>query len=119
MTVGGGVFFITTRILVVDMLAKRVPLEYVTGMVVNRAHKIVESSQEAFILRMFREANQHGFIKGFTDAPHVFMQGFAHVERVMKQLFVRRLLLWPRFHVEVNEVFTFRGIMITSVNKGF
>jgi len=100
---GGGVFFITTRILVVDMLAKRVPLEYVTGIVVNRAHKIGESSQEAFILRMFREGNEHGFIKGFSDAPYAFMRGFAQVERVMKQLFVRKLFLWPRFHVDVNE----------------
>lgn len=99
----GGVFFISSRILVVDMLAKRVPIDYITGIFVHRAHKIGESSQEAFVLRMFREGNGDGFIKGLSDTPSAFMTGFAHVERVMKQLFVGRLFLWPRFHMKVND----------------
>ena len=38
----GGVFFVTSRILVVDMLTKRLPIDYVTGIIVHRAHKIGE-----------------------------------------------------------------------------
>lgn len=97
----GGVFFITSRILVVDMLTKRIPIDYITGILVHRAHKIGESSQEAFILRMFRENNNAGFIKGFSDTPTAFMSGYCQVERVMKQLFVRKLFLRPRFHADV------------------
>ena len=97
----GGVFFITSKILVMDMLTKRVPLEYVTGILVARAHKIAESSQESFILRMFRESNSNGFIKAFTDLPTSFMAGYCQVERVMKLLFVRNLFLRPRFYNEV------------------
>ena len=98
----GGVFFITSKILVMDMLTKRVPLEFVTGILVTRAHKIAESSQESFILRMFRESNSNGFIKAFTDLPTSFMGGYCQVERVMKLLFVRNLFLKPRFHNEVS-----------------
>eukprot|EP00069_Balaena_mysticetus_P007076 bmy_05415T0 len=46
--------------------------------------------------------NKHGFIKAFTDNAIAFDTGFCHVERVMRNLFIRKLYLWPRFHVAVN-----------------
>jgi len=39
----GGVLFVTSRILVVDMLTKKLPIHLVTGIVVYRAHKYVNS----------------------------------------------------------------------------
>lgn len=99
--VQGGVLFVTSRILVVDLLTDRVPLDHVTGVLVYKAHRIVESGQEAFILRLFRQKNKSGFIKAFTDNAGAFTVGFAHVERIMKNLFVRKLFLWPRFHASV------------------
>lgn len=35
----GGVLFVTSRILVVDMLTNRVPFDLVTGIIVYKAHK--------------------------------------------------------------------------------
>lgn len=35
----GGVLFITSRILVVDLLTDRVPLDHVTGILVYKAHR--------------------------------------------------------------------------------
>ncbi|XP_048584311.1 DNA repair endonuclease XPF isoform X2 [Nematostella vectensis] len=99
---GGGVLFVTSRILVVDMLTKRIPVHLVSGMLVLKAHKIIESCQEAFILRLYRENNKTGFIKAFSDQPTAFMSGYCKVERVMKNLFVRKLSLWPRFHAGVS-----------------
>lgn len=100
----GGVLFVTSRILVVDMLTERLPIDLVTGILVYRAHKIVESGQEAFIMRLYRQKNKTGFVKAFSDSPTAFTVGFCHVERVMKNLFVRRLYLWPRFHASVVSV---------------
>ncbi|KXJ09962.1 DNA repair endonuclease XPF [Exaiptasia diaphana] len=94
--------FVTSRILVVDMLTKKMPVHLVTGMVVFKAHKIIESCQEAFILRLYRENNKTGFIKAFSDQPTAFTSGFCKVERVMKNLFVRKLSLWPRFQATIN-----------------
>lgn len=54
----GGCFFITSRILVVDMLTDRVPIDLVSGILVYNAHKIIDSCQETFILRMFRQKNK-------------------------------------------------------------
>lgn len=66
------------------------------GILVYRAHKIIESCQEAFILRLFRQKNKTGFIKAFTDKATSFSSGFCQVERVMRNLFVKKLYLWPR-----------------------
>ena len=97
----GGVLFVTTRILVVDMLTDRLPIQLITGVIVARAHKTAESCQEAFILRMYRQKNKTGFIKAFSSSPVSFTTGFCQVERVMRGLFVRNLYLWPRFHADV------------------
>uniref|UniRef100_A0A8C8R519 DNA repair endonuclease XPF n=1 Tax=Pelusios castaneus TaxID=367368 RepID=A0A8C8R519_9SAUR len=98
----GGVLFATSRILVVDFLTDRIPSNLITGILVYKAHRIIESCQEAFILRLYRQKNKKGFIKAFTDNAIAFNTGFCHVERVMRNLFVRKLYLWPRFHVAVN-----------------
>ncbi|KAF0302752.1 DNA repair endonuclease XPF [Amphibalanus amphitrite] len=99
----GGVLFVTSRILVVDLLTERCPADLVTGLVVYRAHAVVESAQEAFILRLYRQKNKTGFIKAFSSSPLSFTSGFCQVQRVMRNLFVRNLYLWPRFHLQVNQ----------------
>ncbi|KAJ7984723.1 hypothetical protein DPEC_G00357710 [Dallia pectoralis] len=100
----GGVLFVTSRILVVDFLTDRIPAHLISGILVYRAHKIIDSCQEAFILRLFRQKNKTGFIKAFTDKATSFSSGFCQVERVMRNLFVKKLFLWPRFQVSVNSV---------------
>ena len=97
----GGVLFVTTRILVVDMLTDRIPMPLITGILVARAHKTAENCQDAFILRMYRQKNKTGFVKAFSSSPVSFTTGFGQVERVMRGLFVRNLYLWPRFHADV------------------
>ncbi|KYN22936.1 DNA repair endonuclease XPF, partial [Trachymyrmex cornetzi] len=98
----GGVLFISGRILVVDLLKNRVPLHLVTGILVYRAHNILNAYQEAFALRLYRQNNKTGFIKAFTSSSLAFTVGFSKVERVMKALFVKKLYLWPRFHATIN-----------------
>ncbi|XP_029178024.1 LOW QUALITY PROTEIN: DNA repair endonuclease XPF [Nylanderia fulva] len=98
----GGVLFISGRILVVDLLKNRVPLHLVTGILVYRAHNILNKYQEAFALRLYRQNNKTGFIKAFTNSSLAFTVGYSQVERVMKALFVKKLYLWPRFHAIVS-----------------
>ena len=54
----GGVLFISGRILVVDLLKNRVPLNLVSGFLVYRAHSILTSHQEGFALRLYRKTNK-------------------------------------------------------------
>ncbi|OJJ04921.1 hypothetical protein ASPVEDRAFT_822007 [Aspergillus versicolor CBS 583.65] len=99
----GGILSVTSRILVVDLLSKLLDPEKVTGLVVLHADKIVATSTEAFIVRIFRHANKSGFLKAFSDSPEPFTTGFAPLANSLRNLFLRKASLWPRFHVTVAE----------------
>ncbi|CAF1437265.1 unnamed protein product, partial [Didymodactylos carnosus] len=101
----GGIFFVTSRILTVDMLTFRVPIELISGLLVYRAHRITDSSPESFILRLYREKNKHGFIKGFSDSSIDFSKGYNQLELVMKNLFLKNLYLYPRFQATIRNTF--------------
>uniref|UniRef100_T1HKQ6 DNA repair endonuclease XPF n=1 Tax=Rhodnius prolixus TaxID=13249 RepID=T1HKQ6_RHOPR len=98
----GGVLFISSRILVVDLLKNRVPVANISGFIVLRAHRILESCQDAFALRLYRQRNHSGFVNAFSHSPQLFTSGMMKLERIMKTLFVSTLSLWPRFHALVS-----------------
>lgn len=99
----GGLFSITSRILIVDFLTGVLPPEKVSGIVVVKAEKVNANSTESFILRIFRKNNRDGFIKAFSDQPEPFATGFAPLASTLKFLFLRSASLWPRFHKDVAE----------------
>lgn len=97
----GGVLFISSTILVMDLLVDRVPVENVAGIIVCDAHKILETNQDSFILRLYRMKNKGGFIKAFSQTPSALTRGFGTVDRVMRALFINQIFLWPRHHPDV------------------
>ncbi|KAL9594454.1 MAG: hypothetical protein Q9219_007024 [cf. Caloplaca sp. 3 TL-2023] len=97
----GGIFSVTSRILVVDLLSKLLNPETVTGLIVLHAERTVATSIEAFIIRIYRQMNKSGFLKAFSDNPEPFTTGFAPLASMMRNLFLRKPSLWPRFHVTV------------------
>lgn len=97
----GGIFSITSRILIVDFLSGLLNPETVTGVVVLHAERVVATSLEAFILRIYRQKNKAGFLKAFSDSPEPFTTGFSPLTNMMKNLFLQKPSLYPRFHVSV------------------
>ena len=63
--------------------------------------RIIATSIEAFIIRIYRQMNKAGFLKAFSDDPMPFTTGFAPLASMMRNLFLRKPSLWPRFHVTV------------------
>lgn len=100
---GGGIFSITSRILVVDLLTNLLDPETITGMIVLHADRVVATSLEAFILRVYRQKNKFGFLKAFSDNPDPFSTGFSPLATMMRNLFLKKASLWPRFHVAVAQ----------------
>eukprot|EP00050_Salpingoeca_kvevrii_P001990 m.184488 g.184488 ORF g.184488 m.184488 type:complete len:911 (-) comp10509_c0_seq8:183-2915(-) len=98
----GGVVFVTSRILVVDFLTRRVPSDVITGIVVCSCHTVVPMSTEAFILRLFRHSNRTGFIKAITESPEQ-LQGFNALEKLLKTTWLRKISFWPRFEKSLKE----------------
>uniref|UniRef100_A0AC34PZY7 Uncharacterized protein n=1 Tax=Panagrolaimus sp. JU765 TaxID=591449 RepID=A0AC34PZY7_9BILA len=100
----GGVQFITSRVLMVDLLTDRVPVKNITGIVVLRAHELLNSYQESFILRLYREKKNDGFVKAFTDNPTAITgSGIGQLQRLFDKLYVKIVRLLPRFDVLVKE----------------
>ncbi|XP_010274508.1 PREDICTED: DNA repair endonuclease UVH1 isoform X2 [Nelumbo nucifera] len=99
----GSIFFITSRILIVDLLNSKVPTSNLAGLIILNAHNLSETCTEAFIVRIFRSLNRTAYVRAFSDKPHAMVSGFSKAERIMKCLFVRRLHLWPRFQVYVSQ----------------
>uniref|UniRef100_A0A158Q8B8 DNA repair endonuclease XPF n=1 Tax=Elaeophora elaphi TaxID=1147741 RepID=A0A158Q8B8_9BILA len=108
----GGVHFITSRILMVDLLQERVPVKNVAGIIVHRAHqsvdfliilqcKLLSGFQESFILRLYREKKMGGFVKAFSDNPGALC-GMGVLQRLLNRLYIRRVRLLPRFDVDVK-----------------
>ena len=107
-----GVICITSRILIVDLLAGVLQPHEIKGMLVYRAEQVTEQSTEAFILRIYRSlqgrsshanhdtsssSSRAGFVKAFSENPEALLQGFGQVDKVLKALQVRKLYLVPRF----------------------
>lgn len=99
----GGIYSITSQILVVDLLTNLLNVEKITGLVVLHADKVVATSLEAFVLRIYRQKNKVGFLKAFSDNPDPFTTGFNPLAKMMRNLFLRKASLWPRFHVAVAQ----------------
>ncbi|CAD6905668.1 unnamed protein product [Tilletia controversa] len=97
----GGLLSVTSRILVVDMLNKRIPTHLITGIVVLHAEKVSPTSVEAFIVRIYRQENEDGFLKAFSDDAEHFALGLSPLQTVLRQLQIRKVDLWPRFHQSV------------------
>ncbi|KAI1436428.1 DNA repair endonuclease XPF [Xylaria sp. CBS 124048] len=97
----GGIYSITSRILVVDLLTGLLRADCITGVLVLHADKIVATSLEAFILRIYRQKNKTGFLKAFSDNPDPFAIGFSPLATMMRNMFLRKASLWPRFHMTV------------------
>ena len=99
----GGCVIATAPILIVDSLNGRVNAKHVSGLIVNDAHRVSDTSREAFIVRLFRTTNQTGFVKAFSESADLFSGEFGKVSKVLASLYLRKLFLWPRFHLTVAE----------------
>ncbi|KAJ0410113.1 hypothetical protein ATCC90586_001598 [Pythium insidiosum] len=115
----GGCCLVTSRILVVDLLNQKLDSKMITGMLVNDAHRVSETSVEAFVLRVYRDANREGFIKAFSDDPVGLSSGFSKMEQVLKQLYLRQVSLYPRFHVEIHECLSRRQPAVYEIEVAF
>ncbi|TFK24349.1 hypothetical protein FA15DRAFT_669680 [Coprinopsis marcescibilis] len=115
---GGGILSVTSRILVVDMLLGDLPVEMITGLVVLHAERVTPVALEAFIVRLFREKNRDGFVKGFTDQPEHITSGMSPLKNVMKELQVRRVNIYPRFHDEIKQCLERRVADVVELYPG-
>ncbi|CDO72250.1 hypothetical protein BN946_scf184970.g102 [Trametes cinnabarina] len=99
----GGLVSITSQIFTVDMLTSDIPTHLITGILILHAEKVTPTSAEAFIVRLYREKNKNGFLKAFSDQPEHITSGMSPLRTIMKELQLRTVHIYPRFHAEIKE----------------
>lgn len=99
----GGCIFVTSRILIVDLLSHRIPNNLVSGVILCNAHKMFDDSNETFILRLLKQNNKELFIKAFSEQEYNFSIGFSKLEKMLKLMFIQNIYLYPRFRKDVME----------------
>ncbi|KAI0699621.1 hypothetical protein C8T65DRAFT_659230 [Cerioporus squamosus] len=99
----GGLVSITSQIFTVDMLTSDIPTHLITGILVLHAERVTPTSAEAFIVRLYREKNKNGFLKAFSDQPEHITSGLSPLRTVMKELQLRTVHIYPRFHADIKE----------------
>lgn len=97
----GGVVSVTSRVLAVDMLSGVIKCNEITGLLIVHAETMKEASNESFIVNLYRDENDWGFVKAISDEPESFT-GFTPLATSLKVLRLTNVFLWPRFHVEVS-----------------
>ncbi|XP_034572196.1 DNA repair endonuclease UVH1 isoform X2 [Setaria viridis] len=94
----GAALFLSPRALAADLLTSRLHPSHVRALLLLSAHRSSDTSSDSFIARLLRQRHLLP-VYAFSDRPHAMVAGFSKAERAMKSLYVRRLHLWPRFHV--------------------
>jgi DNA excision repair protein ERCC-4 len=113
----GGVFCVTSRILIVDLLTNTLSSKDVDGILLGHAHQVTADSTEAFILRIYVTQQKKGFIKAITESPETLLQGFARIEKTLKALHVNKLYLYPRFHQDVQQELSEHPPQVTEFHQ--
>ena len=98
----GGIMSVTSTIFILDMLSGIVDTDKVTGLVILHAERVTDLSNESFIAHIYRQKNKWGFIKAVSDCPEVLMSGFAPLQKKLRDMRLKKVILWPRFHIQVS-----------------
>ncbi|XP_039141382.1 DNA repair endonuclease UVH1 isoform X2 [Dioscorea cayenensis subsp. rotundata] len=98
----GAAFFVTARVLIADLLFPRAPPGSISSLIILNAHRLSDTSPEAFIARLLRRHSPRASVVAFSDRPLPLSSGFSKPERILKSLYIKKLHLWPRFHVLVS-----------------
>jgi hypothetical protein len=100
----GGVFNVTYKQLVIDLLCKRVSPLIITGLIINEAQKCHKHhSPENFLLKIIRGDNSDAFVKCLSTKPETIKRaGQAKLEIWLRELTVSRLILIPRINSSIQ-----------------
>ena len=88
----GGVVFITSRVLIVDMLKNRIPMHLVAGFVILDAENGVECN-ESLIIKTYRKNGGEGFVKCFSFSPTFPASSVLPAFSLVPS----ELYLWPKY----------------------
>ncbi|KAH7647574.1 ERCC4 domain-containing [Cryptosporidium bovis] len=103
----GGIYVITSRILLTDALSHKLELSLVDGIIVANAESLNGRNwNDAFILQLFKNENSEGFIKGISQRSEYLIHGYFGPGIAMRYLGTMTMCLYSRQNKLVEESLT-------------
>jgi hypothetical protein len=100
---------VTYKILILDLLTKKLSPSIISGLIINNAHKANakgagNKTGEAFLAEIIRQGNQSVFIHAITEKPSALGRlNLSAMENMMKGIQVNQLILYPRIKKAVKD----------------
>ena len=98
-----GVISVSSQMFLIDVLRDQLPSNLVSCVLLCNAHTLDEDGMEAFGLYVLKRKNPQIMVKAITDRPELVVN---RIERLAKLLYVKAILLAPRFDPHVIESFS-------------
>ncbi|EUD64792.1 DNA excision repair protein ERCC-4 [Plasmodium inui San Antonio 1] len=95
-----GVYFISSNILLIDMLTFKIIPEIIDGIFLCKNHKLIYNMKEVFITELYRKRNKYGFIKGISNNKRLVNS--QHIINLSQKLSIKKVYCYPRFHKNVH-----------------
>ncbi|CAD2096292.1 DNA repair endonuclease, putative [Plasmodium vinckei brucechwatti] len=95
-----GVYFISSNILLIDLLTYKIIPEIIDGIFICRSHKLMYSMKENFIIDLYRKRNKFGFIKGINNNKKLVKN--QQISNISKKLYMKKIYCYPRFHKNIH-----------------
>ncbi|KJP87982.1 hypothetical protein AK88_02416 [Plasmodium fragile] len=95
-----GVYFISSNVLLIDMLTFKIIPEIIDGIFLCKNHKLIYNTKEVFITELYRKRNKYGFIKGISN--HKRLVNSKHITNLSQKLSIKKVYCYPRFHKNVH-----------------
>ena len=110
----GGVVRLSSRVLLTDLLTKRLVAEQVNLLVMLEVERA--GDLEFFCVRKFRETNRSARFVAMSERPARIA---SHVEDLMKSMFLDKVKLYPRHHPVIKQIMPYisDGLQYVKLTK--
>lgn len=106
------VYFHSAGVLAKDFLQGVISPDKISGFIIHHAETIQKEAGLQLCLAFYRAKNQNGFIKAFSEKIHEFTD----LKQVTDLLWVRHILLFPRFETNVKQSIPNSNIQIIDIH---
>ena len=112
--VKGGVFSVTSRVFLSDLLCRKVAPELISMVIIFRGQEIGDNSNELFGVRLFREKNLTGNLIVLSNKPHAII---SKIPTLVSEMFLSDIVVIPRFHDIVQTALSNTDLSLYSMES--
>ncbi|KAK1442314.1 DNA repair endonuclease XPF [Babesia gibsoni] len=118
MYIEGGIYFVPSRILLVDLLTYKIVPELISGVIIVNAHRMTKDYNIPFAIKLIRSRNNLAFVKAITDNV-ASMRNRDNLTFLLKSLFTKECFIFPRCSSIFDNVLSNEHVQPVTFEVGF